>query len=252
MWGSDVYTASLGKWPPWCRLPAKMDEVLSGTQGYVFETKTSHLDGGHRLWSGMERDGLRHVTLPKTNYMKMTTTVQSMLAQSSPGTRTTPSVAGHQDRGEKYATDGPKFLRARNNITIGTWNVISLRAAGKVEELTHEMERCRWNILWLWEESWKNFGVTTTPEGHKLFSVVVKTDKNMELDSSFTKTLWMPSWDANQSLADSLPFVWRHHLLTSPSSKLMPQQLTMMMMTLKSSTINCKKSQTRCQRKTSL
>ena len=51
----------------------------------------------------------------------------------------------------------------------------------------------------------------------------MKTDMSMELDSSFTKTLWMPSWDADQSPADSLPFVWSHHRLTSPSSKLMPQ-----------------------------
>ena len=42
--------------------------------GYVFKTKASHLDGGHRLWSGMKRDGLRHTTLPKTHHMKMTTT----------------------------------------------------------------------------------------------------------------------------------------------------------------------------------
>ena len=32
---------------------------------YMFKTKASHLDGGHRLWSGMERDGLRRATLPK-------------------------------------------------------------------------------------------------------------------------------------------------------------------------------------------
>ena len=99
----------------------------------------------------------------------MTTTTQSILARSSPGTRTAPSVAGHQDGGEKYATDGPKSLRARNNITIGTWNVRSLRAAGKVEELTHEMKRYQWNILGLCEVRWKNFGETSTPEGHKLF-----------------------------------------------------------------------------------
>ena len=102
--------------------------------------------------------------------MKMTTTTQSRPAGSSPGTRTAPSVAGHQDRREKYATDGPKPLRARNIITIGTWTVRSLRAeAGKVEELTHEMKRYRWNILGLREVRWKNFGVTSTPEGHKLF-----------------------------------------------------------------------------------
>ena len=135
--------------------------------GYVFKTKASHLDGGHRLWSGMERDGLRHATLAKTHHMKMTTT--SILARSLPGTRTTPSVAGHQDGGEKYATDGPKSLRARNNITIGTWNVRSLRAAGKVEELTHEMKRYSWNILGLCEVRRKHFGKTSTAEGHKLF-----------------------------------------------------------------------------------
>ena len=42
--------------------------------GYVFKTKASHLDGGHRLWSGMERDGLRHATLPETHHMKTTFT----------------------------------------------------------------------------------------------------------------------------------------------------------------------------------
>ena len=73
------------------------------------------------------------------------------------------------DEGEKYVTDGPKSLRARNNITIGTWNVRSLRAAGKVEELTHEMKRYQWNIFGLSEVRWKNFSATSTLEGHKLF-----------------------------------------------------------------------------------
>ena len=119
--------------------------------GYVFVTKASHLDGGHRLWSGMKRDGLHHATLPKAHYMKMTTTTQSIPAQSSPGTRTVPSAAGHQDGGGKCATDGPRLLHARNNITVGTWNVRSLRAATKVEELTHEMKRYRWK-----EKLWRN------------------------------------------------------------------------------------------------
>ena len=89
------------------------------------------------------------------HHMTMTTTTQSISARSSPGTRTPPSVAGHQDGGEKYGTDGPKSQRARN-ITIGTWNVRSLRAAGKVEELAHEMKRYRWKILGLCEVRWKN------------------------------------------------------------------------------------------------
>ena len=45
----------------------------------------------------------------------------------------------------------------------------SLRAVGKVEVLTHEMKKYRWNILGLCEVRWKDFGETSTPEGHKLF-----------------------------------------------------------------------------------
>ena len=156
-WANDLHDA--GYRPRWMKFPQELN-------GYVFKTKANHLDGGHRLWYGMERDGLRHATLPKTLHMKMTTTTQSILARSSPGTRT--SVAGHQDGVEKYATDRPKWLRARN-ITIGTWNVRSLRAAGKTEELTHEMNRYQWNIFGLCEVRWKNLGETSTPEGHKLF-----------------------------------------------------------------------------------
>ena len=123
-----------------CYRPRRM-KFPQELNSYVFKTKANHLDGGHRLWSGMERDGLRHETLPKTHYIKMTTTTQSIPAQSSPGARTEPSVAGHQDGGEKHATDGPKSLRARNNITLGTWNVRSMTSAGKAEELTHEVKR---------------------------------------------------------------------------------------------------------------
>ena len=45
----------------------------------------------------------------------------------------------------------------------------TLRAAGKLQELTHEVDRCRWNSLGLCEMRWKNFGETTTEEGHKVF-----------------------------------------------------------------------------------
>ena len=42
-------------------------------------------------------------------------------------------------------------------------------AAEKLQELTHEIDRYRWNILGLCEMRWKNFGATTTEEGHKVF-----------------------------------------------------------------------------------
>ena len=52
---------------------------------------------------------------------------------------------------------------------MGTWNVRTLREAGKLDELTHEMNRHRWNILGLCEVRWKNIGETSTQEGHKLY-----------------------------------------------------------------------------------
>ena len=73
----------------------------------------------------------------------MTTNYNSIPDRSSPGSpRAAPPVA-HQDRGEKCATDdrGKRPIRARNSTTIGTWNVRTLRAMGKVEELAHEMTR---------------------------------------------------------------------------------------------------------------
>ena len=240
-WANDLHQA--GYWPRWVKSPNELN-------GYVFKTKASHLDGGHRLWSGMEGDGLRHATLSKTHHMKMTTTTQSIPARSSPGTRTAPSVLAIGTEA-KSMTNGPKSLCARNNHTIGTWNMRSLRAAGKVEELTHEMMRYQWNIL----------GLGTS---HKLRGNVYTRRPEMLLQLQWRETgawSWIPhlqrhcgchSRDADQSLANSLPFVRRQYHLTSPSSKLVPQQLTMMTMMLKTSTINCKKSYTRRQRKTSL
>ena len=83
-------------------------------------------------------------------------------------TRTTPSAVC-QDGGVKCATGASSKIRGRDNITIGTWNSRTLRPAGKLQELTHEMDRYRWNILGLCEMRWENFGETTTEEGHKVF-----------------------------------------------------------------------------------
>ena len=99
----------------------------------------------------------------------MITISQPIPDRSSPGSkRTAPSVA-HQDGGEKFATGvTTSKIRARNNITIGFWNEKTLRMAGKLEELSYEMSRYRWNILGLYEVRWKNFGEISTKEGHKL------------------------------------------------------------------------------------
>ena len=117
----------------------------------VFATKASHLDGGHRLWSGMERDGLRHATsaldTPHDDDNHYTTHTGSAVARVTKG-----RAFCCLSVGEKCATDIPENkISARSNIITGTWNVRTLREAGKLEELTHWMTRYLWNILGLCE-----------------------------------------------------------------------------------------------------
>ena len=79
----------------------------------------------------------------------MKTSNHTIPDRSPPGsTKTTPSAV-HQDGDIKYVTGASSKIRGRNNIAIGTWNTRTLRAAGKLQELTHEMDRYRWNILGL-------------------------------------------------------------------------------------------------------
>ena len=68
-----------------------------------------------------------------------------------------------------YTPTPHMHTKGRDNITIGTWNTRTLRAAGKLQELTHEMDRYRWNILGLCEMRWTKFCETTTEKGHKFF-----------------------------------------------------------------------------------
>ena len=105
----------------------------------------------------------------RKTYHAMTTHNHTIPDRSPLGPiRTAPSDV-HQDRGVKYATGASSKIRRRDNITIGTWNTRTLRAARKLQELAHEMDRYRWNILGVCEMRWKNFGETTTEEGHKVF-----------------------------------------------------------------------------------
>ena len=106
--------------------------------------------------------------MPVTHHV-MKTSNHTVPERSPPGsTRTTPSTV-HQDRGVKCATGASSKIQGRDRITMGTWNTRTLRAAGKLLELTHKMDRYRRNILGLCEMRWKNFGETTTEEGHKVF-----------------------------------------------------------------------------------
>ena len=93
--------------------------------------------------------------MPKTHHNDMTTRMNTIPDRPLTGLpRSAPSTT--RGGGGKYATGTrqdnlPSKIRARNNITIGTWNVRTLHAVGKMEELEHEMERYHWNILGLSE-----------------------------------------------------------------------------------------------------
>jgi len=58
---------------------------------------------------------------------------------------------------------------AKCNTIIGTWNVRTLYASGKVQELEHAMSKYSWDIIGLSETQWTGFGETTTDDGHKIW-----------------------------------------------------------------------------------
>ena len=102
--------------------------------------------------------------------MIMKTSLNRIPERSQDGSTMTTHPAVHQEGIVMYDTGAPiNKIRGRNNITIGTWNVKTLRGAGKLKELTHEMERYKLNMLGLAEMRWKSFGETSTEEGHNFY-----------------------------------------------------------------------------------
>lgn len=100
--------------------------------------------------------------------------------RSGPGIKTAAPVVGfHQGgSGEKWATGGEQEQNQRNNqhlriakqeVTIGTWNVRSLSATGKLNELEHEMGNYTWNILGIAEMRWIGNGEIISEDGHKVW-----------------------------------------------------------------------------------
>ena len=121
--------------------------------------------------NSLERDGLRQAELCPRNTMMMNTNNTLKPDRSHPGITMTAPTVRHRDVGDKYATGVPKIkkIRGRKNISVGTWNVRTLRPAGKLEQLTHAMSMYHWNIVGLCEMRWKNYGEILTDDGHKVF-----------------------------------------------------------------------------------
>ena len=90
--------------------------------------------------NSLERDGLRQAEFCLMDYRPNETLIPN---RSEPGLTMTAPTASQWGVGEKYSTGGTKIKKigGRENICIGTWIVRTLRPAGKLEELTHEMER---------------------------------------------------------------------------------------------------------------
>ncbi|PVD35846.1 hypothetical protein C0Q70_02815 [Pomacea canaliculata] len=84
----------------------------------------------------------------------------NMPDRSRPGSPTTAHPSGGlQGGGDKCATGTKSTPKSTIKLptqgtTIGTWNVRTLFQCGKVKELTHELQRYRWDIVGLAEVRW--------------------------------------------------------------------------------------------------
>ena len=99
----------------------------------------------------------------------MTTTTQAIPDRSSPGSTRAAPAASNQGRGGKLTTGNQTGMRIRNNTVIGTWNVRTLSATGKLYELVHELKRYQWQIIGISEMRWKDNGELRTEDGHKVY-----------------------------------------------------------------------------------
>jgi hypothetical protein len=93
-----------------------------------------------------------------------------------PGKQGPRPLPSDQGRVEKLATgknsyttkNTQKLKLAKNTLTVGTWNVQTLWAAGKLELLRHEMKRFRYDIIGISEVRWTGKG--ETPKGDFIWS----------------------------------------------------------------------------------
>ena len=153
--------------------------------------------------------------------------------RSRPGT-TTAFLVGLQGGNDKCAT-GAK-LRGREDISIATWNVRTLRAAGKVEELLHEMARYKWSILGMCEMRWQSLEKSQQMGLHRVY-FTGKEDKH-EQGVGFLVHI-VKSVIGRRPVSSRLMTVrLREALSTLPSFRFMHQYPAMLTVTLMSSTGN--------------
>ena len=54
-------------------------------------------------------------------------------------------------------------------VNVNSLERDGLRTAGKLEKLTHEMDRYLWNIIELCKIRWKNFSEMSSNDRHKVY-----------------------------------------------------------------------------------
>ena len=137
--------------PPITSLPVTGEIAGANTAslgGYLHSSKTRArwVEGFHDELNGhvfnLERDGLRQVVLCLRVTMRKIGNHTMPNRPPYGSTRTAP-YAVHQEGGARHATGASSRICGRDNIAIGTWNTRTSRAAGKFQELTHEMGRYR-------------------------------------------------------------------------------------------------------------
>ena len=90
--------------------------------------------------------------------------------RTRPGSTTSAHTTSSQGGGDKCATGKQTSLKLRRNAVIaGTWNVRTLYAAGKIEQLEHELKRYTWNIIGIAEARLTGVGESRTPGGNRLY-----------------------------------------------------------------------------------
>ena len=92
-----------------------------------------------------------------------------MTDRPRPGLTTTVLSIDNIQNGNNKSTTGYSIRLPKTITSIGIWNVRTLNTTGKIEELTNELSRYKWDIVGLSETRLNGCGELTTNEGHKIY-----------------------------------------------------------------------------------
>jgi Endonuclease/Exonuclease/phosphatase family. len=79
----------------------------------------------------------------------------------------------------RVGTTSRKITNKEISFSIGTWNVRTLRQAGRLKNLTSEMDKCELNVVGLSEVRWPGKGEIVSVNYTMLYSGGVKAEKGV-------------------------------------------------------------------------